>query len=59
MEITDAKLEDMELLGHIMTVSFHSAFSAFVSAETLDVCAQQESCTALLKGIFLEGKMLF
>ena len=24
-----------------------------------DVCAQQESCTALLKGIFLEGKMHF
>ena len=59
MEITDAKLEDMELLGHIMTVSFRSAFSTFISAETLDVCAQQESCTALLKGIFLEGKMHF
>ena len=59
MKIRNAKLEDMKLLGHIMAASFHSAFSAFISQETLDICAREDSCTALLEGIFREGKMHF
>ncbi len=59
MEIRNAKLEDMKLLGHIMAVSFRSAFSEFISAETLASCAREESCAALLTGIFQEGKMHF
>lgn len=59
MEVRNAKLEDMKLLGHIMAVSFRSAFSEFVSAETLDICAREERCAALLTGIFQEGKMHF
>ena len=57
MNIRNAMPEDMPLLGHIMAASFHSAFSAFISTETLDACAQQESCSALLTGVFQEGEM--
>ncbi len=59
MEVRNAKLEDMKLLGRIMAVSFRSAFAEFISAETLERCAREENCTALLTGIFQEGKMHF
>ena len=59
MLVRNAKPEDMKQLGHIMSVSFRTAFSDFVSRETLDACAGEENCTALLEGIYREGKMQF
>lgn len=59
MTVRNTVLEDMNRLGHIMSVSFRTAFSGFVSRQTLDACAREESCTALLEGIFREGKMHF
>ena len=57
--IRNAKLEDMKQLGRIMSVSFRTAFGDLVSRETLDACAGEESCAALLEGIYREGKMQF
>ena len=54
-----ANFEDMKQAGHIMSVSFRTAFRDFVSREMLDACAGEESCTALLEGIFREGKVHF
>ena len=59
MNITDAKFEDMKRLGHVMSVSFRTAFSGFVSRQTLDTCAQEENCVALLESIFRQGKVRF
>ena len=55
MTVRDAQLEDMKLAGHIMSVSFRTAFSGFVSEETMDACAREESCIALLEGIVLKN----
>lgn len=49
----------MKRLGHIMSVSFRTAFAGFVSRETLEACAVEENCAALLEGIYREGKMHF
>ena len=59
MQVRNAEFEDMKRLGHIMSVSFRTAFAAFVSQETLDACAQEDNCIALLEGIFREGQMHF
>ena len=59
MTVRNAELEDMKRLGHIMSVSFRTAFSDFISRETLEACAQEENCAALLEGIFREGKAHF
>ena len=59
MTVRNAGFEDMKRLGHIMSVSFRSAFSEFISKQTRDACAQEENCAALLEGIFREGKMHF
>ena len=59
MQVKNANYEDMKLMGHIMSVSFRTAFSDFVTKETMDACAREENCIALLEGIFLEGKMHF
>ena len=59
MEVRNAEAKDMKLLGHIMTVSFRTAFSAFVSQQTLNACAQEENCTKLLEGLFSENEMRF
>ena len=59
MPVRNAEFEDMKRLGHIMSVSFRTAFSAFVTQETLDACAQEDNCIALLEGIFREGKVHF
>lgn len=59
MAVRNAAFEDMKQLGHIMSVSFRTAFSGFVTQQTLDICAQEESCIALLEGIFREGKVHF
>ena len=59
MTVRDAVFEDMHPLGHIMSVSFRTAFSDFVTEQTLNACAGEANCIALLEGIFREGKMRF
>ena len=59
MTVRNAVFEDMKQLGHIMSVSFRSAFSEFVTRETLEACAREENCIALLEGVFREGKVRF
>lgn len=59
MTVRNAEFEDMKQLGHIMSVSFRAAFSAFVTKQTLDACSQEEGCIALLEGLYREGKMHF
>lgn len=59
MTVRNAEFEDMKRLGHIMSVSFKTAFCDFVSQQTLDACAQEENCIALLEGIYRDGKMHF
>ena len=59
MTVRNAELEDMKQLGHIMAVSFRTAFADFVSQQTMDACAQEDNCVAMLEGIYREGKMHF
>ena len=59
MLVRNAELEDMKRLGHIMSLSFRRAFGAFVTPETMEACAREENCIALLEGIFREGQMHF
>ena len=59
MIVRNAEFEDMKRLGHIMSVSFKTAFREFVSQQTLDACAQEDNCVALLEGIYREGNMHF
>lgn len=59
MEVRNARLEDMNRLGHIMAVSFRSAFSDFVSQQTMEACAQEARCAALLERVFSSGKVRF
>ena len=59
MTVRNAEFKDMKRLGHIMAVSFRIAFADFVSQQTMDACAQEENCAAMLEGIYREGKMHF
>ena len=59
MEIRNAEFADMKRLGHIMSVSFHSAFSEFISQETLNECAREENCVTLLENLYREGRLHF
>ena len=59
MVVRNAELEDMKQLGHIVAVSFRTAFADFVSQQTMDVCAQEDNCAAMLECIYQEGKMHF
>lgn len=59
MLVRNAEFADMKQLGHIMSVSFKTAFRDFVSQQTLDACAQEDNCIALLEGIYRERKMYF
>ena len=59
MPVRNAASEDMARAGHIMAVSFRTAFADFVTKETMDACAQEENCAAMLEGIFREGKVRF
>ena len=49
----------MKRLGHIMSVSFRTAFTDFVSRQTMDACAQEDNCAAMLESIYREGKVHF
>ena len=59
MLVRNAEFDDMKQAGHIMSVSFRTAFADFVSQQTMDACAQEDNCIALLEGIFREGKVHF
>ena len=59
MVVRNAEFEDMVQAGHIMSVSFRTAFADVVSQQTMDACAQEDNCIALLEGIFREGKVHF
>lgn len=59
MTVRNAEFQDMVQAGHIMSVSFRSAFADFVSAQTMDACAREDGCVALLEGIFREGRIHF
>lgn len=59
MVVRNAEYEDMKLLGHIMSVSFRTAFKDFVTEETMEACAREGNCIAMLEGIFREGKVRF
>ena len=59
MTVRNGEFEDMALAGHIMSVSFRTAFRDFVSQQTMDAGAREENCIALLEGIFREGKVRF
>ena len=59
MTVRNAEFEDMKQLGHIMSVSFRTAFAEFVTPQTMDACAREENCIGLLEGIFREGKVHF
>lgn len=59
MFVRNAGIEDMKQLGHIMAVSFRTAFSDYVTKQTLEACTQEDNCVALLEGICREGKMHF
>ena len=59
MLVRNAEFEDMKQAGHIMSVSFRTAFGDFVSQQTMDACAQEDNCIALLEGVFRESKVHF
>ena len=59
MTVRNGGFGDMKQAGHIMSLSFRTAFADFVSQETMDACAREENCIALLEGIFREGKVHF
>ena len=59
MQVRNAGFEDMTQAGHIMSVSFRTAFADFVSSQTMDACAREDNCIALLEGIYRDGKMHF
>ena len=59
MTVRIAEFDDMKQAGHIMSVSFRAAFADLVSQQTMDACAREDACIALLEGIFREGKVHF
>ena len=59
MTVRNAEFKDMKQLGYIMAVSFRTAFSDFVTKKTLDACAKEDNCAAMLEGIYREGNMHF
>ena len=59
MRVRKGEFEDMKLAGHIMSVSFQTAFSDFVTRQTMDACAGEADCTALLEGAFRAGNVNF
>ena len=59
MIVRNAEYEDMKQLGHIMAVSFRTAFSDFVTKQTLEACAQEDNCAPMLESIYREGKVHF
>lgn len=59
IEVRQARREDAPALGSIMSRSFRSAFSGFISRKTLDECAVEENCIALMASLLDAGEMRF
>lgn len=59
LTVKNAKFTDMKRLGHIMSVSFRTAFADLVTPQTMDACAREDNCIAMLEGIFQQGKVHF
>lgn len=59
ISVRKAKYEDMALAADIMVTSFRTAFTNFVSTETMDACTNLGNCRAMLESIYQEGKMHF
>lgn len=57
--IRTATLEDMVLAAGIMVTSFRTAFSGFVSPETMAACTNEENCLTLLENAYREENMHF
>lgn len=59
IEVRRACREDAGDLGVIMSRSFWSAFSGFISAQTLEACAVEENCIGLMESLLDAGQMRF
>lgn len=59
IQVRTAGRADAPALGRIMALSFQSAFSGFISRQTLDACAQEENCVKLMENIYDAGQMRF
>ena len=59
MTVRNATFEDMPLVARIMVISFRTAFSAFVSRETMDACTDPENCRAMMQHAYRQGIMRF
>lgn len=59
MEVRSVTGEDIPLISHIMVTSFRTAFADFVTAQTMDACADPQNCSAMLEAVYQEGKMHF
>ena len=59
IEVRQACRKDAEALGVIMSRSFRTAFSGFISEETLRKCAVEENCIALMASLLDAGEMRF
>ena len=59
MTVKNAEFEDMNQAGRIMARSFRASFGDFVSRQTMDACAREDSCIALLEGVFKAGNVEF
>lgn len=42
-----------------MSVSFRTAFADIVTPQTIDACAREDNCIAMLEDIFQQGKVHF
>lgn len=54
-----ANFEDMAVAADIMITSFRTAFSDFVSEETMDSCTNPANCRNMLESIYRESSMHF
>ena len=57
LHVRTAKENDMTALGRVMALSFQSAFSGFISRQTLARCAGEEDCARLLQSLYEAGQM--
>lgn len=59
MRVRDAAFSDIPAMTKTMVQSFRSAFSAFVSPETMEANAREENCLLLLEQCYRSGTMHF
>lgn len=59
MRVRDAAFSDIPAMTKTMVQSFRSAFSAFVSPETMEANTKEENCLQLLEQCYRSGTMHF